>query len=50
MKNENEILNINGPEIDIHGNHIFTDPLPEDDVVCHGVRLHLALHFNVKYL
>lgn len=26
------------------------DPLPERNVVGHGVRLHLALHFNVEDL
>lgn len=26
------------------------DPLPKGDIVSHGVRLHFALHFNVKDL
>ena len=29
---------------------IETDPLPEDDVFCHDVRLHLALHLDVEDL
>lgn len=32
------------------GNSVQRDPLPEGDIVCHGVSLHLALHFDVKDL
>ena len=31
-------------------NSIERDPLPEDDVVRHGVGLHLGLHLNVEDL
>ena len=32
------------------GDHVLRDPLPEDDVVRHGVGLHLGLHLNVEDL
>ena len=32
------------------GDHVLRDPLPEDDVVRHGVSLHLGLHLNVEDL
>lgn len=31
-------------------NSVQGDPLPEGNIICHGMRLHLALHFNVKNL
>lgn len=32
------------------GDGVEGDPLPEGDVVCHRVSLHLALHLNVEDL
>lgn len=32
------------------GDGVYRDPLPEHDVLRHGVSLHLALHLNVKDL
>ena len=40
----------------IHGclgnkcNHVLWYPLPENDIICHCVGFHLALHLNIKYL
>ena len=30
--------------------HVLRNPLPEDDVINHRVRLHLRLHLNVEDL
>ena len=45
---------LHGPVVDRglrhQGDHVLRDPLPEDDVVRHRVRLHLGLHLNVEDL
>jgi hypothetical protein len=45
---------LHGPVVDRvlgdQGERVERYPLPEDDVFCHGVRLHLGLHLDVKYL
>ena len=45
---------LHGPVIDRglrhQGHHILGDPLPEDDVIRHGVRLHLRLHLDIEDL
>lgn len=32
------------------GNSVYWYPLPEHDLLCHGVSLHLALHLNIENL
>ena len=32
------------------GHHVLGDPLPEDDVIRHGVSLHLRLHLDIEDL
>ena len=45
---------LHGPVVDRglrhQGDHVLRDPLPEDDVIRHRVRLHLGLHLNVEDL
>ena len=32
------------------GYHVLRDPLPEYDIICHCVGLHLGLHLNIEDL
>lgn len=45
---------LHGPVVDgglgYQGNGVEVDPLPEHDLVCHLVSLHLALHLDVEDL
>ena len=55
------IKDLGGLAVPLHGpvvdrglrhqrDHVLGDPLPEDDVIRHRVRLHLGLHLDVEYL
>ena len=47
-------VTLHGPVVDgglrHQGDHVLGDPLPEDDVIRHGVGFHLRLHLDVEYL
>ena len=47
-------VTLHGPVVDgglrHQGDHVLGDPLPEDDVIRHRVRLHLGLHLDIEYL
>ena len=32
------------------GHHVLRDPLPKDDIIRHGVSLHLGLHLDIEDL